>query len=343
MDSGEPPARRARLIDVARAAGVSTATVSRALSGRQGVSRAQAERIQRLAAELGYIVNEHARTLASGASRTVGLIVHEINDPYFSEIAGGVLAEAEEHGLTVHIAHTRRDPEDEVHEARVLIANGVRAIIVAGSGLTGRDHRGELTQVLHRFTQLGGNVSLIGRHEFDGASVEADNYAAGQLIGSHVLDLGHRRIGIIRGDRELTTICDRMTGIFDIFDQRGLAPDRIPVAFGAFHRSGGIEATVGLLDAHPDLTAIIALNDAMAIGALSTLKSRGLRVPQDISVTGFNDIAVARDLSPGLTTVRLPLEEMGRIALRNAVSSTHTRVLIDHRLVVRDSTAPVSG
>lgn len=335
--------RRPRLVDVARTAGVSTATVSRALTGRPGVGPELARRIRQVAEDLGYVVNEQARSLASGRSNTVGLLVHEIGDPYFSEIASGVMDEAARAGVSVHLANTGRDPASEVEQAKLLISGGVRAVVVAGSGLDGQDYHPGLGAALERFQGLGGIVSLIGRHHFPAASVRPDNVAAGRTLGEHLVGLGHSRIGLVRGNRDLTAITDRVAGLGESLGQAGIAIAALPTRCAPFHREGGHEATLALLRDHPEVTAVVALNDAMAVGAIAALRELGLRVPQDVSVVGFNDIAVAQDLSPALTTVRLGLGELGRVALRNALAPVEDpplEVWLGHELMVRASTAP---
>ncbi|MCC2592285.1 substrate-binding domain-containing protein [Tessaracoccus sp. OS52] len=285
-------------------------------------------------------MNQQARSLASGSSNTVGLLVHEIGDPYFSEIASGVMTEAARLGVSVHLAHAGRDPEAEIVQAKLLIASGVSSIIVAGSGLTDPDYLDELGGVLRRFQQRGGTVSLIGRHNFNAASVRPDNVAGGRAVTNHLLDLGHVRLGLIRGNRELTAIVDRLEGIEAALADRSLKLADLPVYRAPFHREGGSDATLALMRDHPEVTAILALNDAMAVGALSALKSLGISIPAEVSVAGFNDISVARDLSPSLTTVRFDLGALGSTALRNALSGEPaSETWLSHELCVRESTA----
>lgn len=330
-----------RLLDVAQRAGVSIATASRALSGSHGVSETVAEHVRGVARELGYVVNVHARTLAGGPSSSIGLIVHEIGDPYFAEIASGVLRVATEQGRTVQICHTGRDPENELAQIRSLIANRVGAIIVAGSGFVDAAVQAGAKEELAAFQASGGRVAVIGRHHLNVDAVLPDNVGGGYSIGEHVLSLGHRRIALAVGSRAMTTIADRLEGIEKAFREQGLSVDDLPTVEAAFTRAGGKVAAERILDEHPDVSAIVALNDDMAIGVLSLLRSRGVLVPDQVSVTGFDDVAVAEDLSPSLTTVRLPMAEMGETALMLALkpqSSRSRRKATKHTLIVRDST-----
>jgi LacI family transcriptional regulator len=332
-----------RLDDVAREAGVSIATASRALSGTNGVSESVAARVREVAQRMGYVVNVHARTLASGASTSIGLMVHEIGDPYFAEIASGVLRVGARQGLTVQICHTGRDPERELAQLRTLIAARVGAIIVAGSGFVDAEQQAAAKRDLHQYAASGGRVAVIGRHHLGVDAVLPENYEGGRSVAEHVLSLGHRRIAVATGSRALTTIADRLAGVSEALGAHGLSLEAVPVVEAAFTREGGKIAVQRILDEHPDVTAVLALNDDMAIGVLSALRSRGIRVPEQMSVSGFDDVAVAEDLAPSLTTVHLPMVEMGEQALTMALkgpSSRPRRSTARHRLVVRDSTAP---
>jgi LacI family transcriptional regulator len=335
-----------RLVDVADGAGVSIATASRALSGRDGVSTELAERVRRVAGELGYAVNPHARTLAGGLTSTLGLIVHEIGDPYFSEIAQGVVSAAGEAGLIVQICHSGRDPERELAQIRTLIAQRVRIIIVAGSGYTDPKLQTESRAALQAFQEAGGRVAVIGRHSLSADAVRPDNETGGRAVAEHVLSLGHRRIAFAAGPRRLTTVVDRLAGAAAALEREGLALAAMPVVETDFTRDGGEAAAEEILRDHPDVTAIVALNDAMAIGALSALRAHRVAVPGAISVAGFDDVSVAADLAPSLTTVRLPMARMGEWALEMALKPRATRARrksTGHELVVRDSTGPARG
>ena len=335
-------ARKApRLIDVAETAGVSIATASRALAGTNGVSEAMAERVRQIAAELGYVANAHARSLAGGASSSVGLIVHEIGDPYFTEIASGVLGLAAERALSVQICHSGRDSRVELAQIRSLIANRTGSIIVAGSGHTDPSVEADARAELARFQTNGGRVAMIGRHNVAADAVLPDNHAGGRAIAEHLLSLGHRKIAIASGAEALTTVADRLGGIREALKEQRVGQPLLVEA--EFTLEGGVACAREILDRAPDTTAILALNDAMAIGVLAVLRERGLACPGDVSVSGFDDVAVAAHLGPSLTTVRLPMAEFGRQALAmtlQPLASRPRKKHTDHELVVRDSTAP---
>lgn len=335
-----------RLADVAERAGVSLATASFAMSGRSGVSEKVAERIRGIAAELGYVPNLQARALASGASSTVGLIVHNIADPYFSEIAAATVRSANRLGLMVQICQSSRDPEHELRQLRVLVASRVRAIVIAGSGQSVRSSQAAFYAELKRFQATGGRVAVIGRHHVGVDAVLPENEAGGRSMGAHFVALGHRKIAIASGPRTLTVMEDRLRGVFDALTAAGITTKDVPVIEAPFDREGGRLAAEQVLAEHPEVTGIIALNDATATGILATLRAHGISVPSDMSVSGFDDVDVAADLGPGLTTIHLPLADMGEAALALALkepAARPRRKVMKHSLVVRGSTAPARG
>lgn len=329
----------AGLAEVAAAAGVSVATASRVLSGSsQKVSAALRQRVLDAAADLHYVPNAHAQALVRATTSTVGLIVHDGSDPYFSEITRGVFQAAQSHGRLVLICNTYRVREAEDDYISVLRAQRVQAILLAGSGFTDErpDSRG--TAELQAFESSGGRVVLVGRHRGPFDSVLPDNAGGARLMIDHLTGLGHTRIGIIAGPANLTTIEDRLTSAREALADRALDAQ---VVHEEFHRDGGYAGALRLLDADAGVTAIFALNDTMAVGALVALRERGLRVPQDVAVAGFDDIPMVRDVTPPVTTIRLPMEDMGRVALELALrdrAKKPRRQPMAAELVVRAST-----
>jgi LacI family transcriptional regulator len=273
----------------------------------------------------------------------VGLIVHQIDAPYFSEIAGGVVQAAGERNLIVQICHSGRNPQNELRQIRHLITQRVGVIIIAGSGYVDPRMEAESKAELTAFQDTGGRLTVIGRHFLGVDAVRPDNKKGAQTVTGHLLSLGHRRIAVAAGDVRLSTVADRLAGVAAALARAGLSTYELPVSHAEFTRDGGRDAAERILRDHPDATAIVALNDAMAIGVLSALRAQDVPVPHRISVAGFDDVSFAADLAPGLTTVRLPLAEMGRQALTLALrppASRPRRKPTGHALVVRDSTGP---
>lgn len=326
-----------RLIDVAEAAGVSLASASRAITGRTGISPEVAEHVRGVAQQLGYEPNMHARSLAGGLAPTIGLVVNEIGDPYFAEIASGVIHSATPEARSVQIAQAERTPSSELAQVRALIRQRIGSIIIAGSGYADADPERPMAQALTDFASAGGRAAVIGRHHLPVDAVLPDNVGAGVSVGRHLADLGHRRIGVVAGPPDLSTVADRLAGLSEGTNGSGA---ELTVVTHEFTREGGIAGAVELLKT--DVTAIVGLNDAMAIGILSELRRQGRHVPEDVSVVGFDDVAVAADVAPALTTARIPMFEMGQHAvsliLRPASDEPRT-ISTTHELIIRQSSA----
>lgn len=328
---------RPTLYDVARHADVSLATASRVVNGSErGVGEALRERVLRSAAALGYVAHGPAQALARAATPTVGVIVHDIADPYFTEIALGAMGVADDGKRLVTVCNTFGDNERERRYVALLNGQRVAAIVLAGSGHDDPKLDAGLGAELASYSAGGGRFAMVGRHAIEGDSVEPDNRAGAARLGRALADLGHRRIGIITGPTGRTTTQDRLQGLAG-----ALGPlDEDFVVPGDFGRDAGARGAGVLLDRHPDLTAIVASSDMAAIGALSVLRGRAIDVPGRVSVFGFDDVPEARDVNPALSTVRLPLRELGATAMRLALDewkgAPRTTVL-PTELVLRDS------
>ncbi|MBB2944150.1 LacI family transcriptional regulator [Actinoplanes lutulentus] len=308
------------LADVARLAGVSPATVSRVINdSAKRVNDDLRERVLAAVAHLHYVPNAHAQNVARPRQSAVGVIVHDVSDPYFAEITRGLQRQAWDHDRLLVICNSYRDPERELAYVALLRAQQVHALILAGSGYHDDDFTDRLNAELSAYQHAGGRVAVIGRHRLVGSAVLPANEAGAHALGLRILGLGHRRVGVIAGPRTLTTTTDRLTGFRRAFTDLGVPLPAHRVVHADFTRDGGMTAATTLLDTDPTLTALITLNDSMAVGALATLRDRGVRVPDDISVTGFDDMPIARDVTPPLTTVRLPLVEMGERAMALAL------------------------
>lgn len=327
---------RTTLSDVARRAGVSKATASRVLGGsRDRVSERLARRVAEAAAELDYIPNPHARALARAESSSVAVIVHDVGDPYFAEIARGALRVAAEHDRLVVICATFRDPEREVAYVREMRMQRIHAILFAGSYNAGVGSR--LAAEVEEYRREGGRVAVMSPGVGVPAAV-ADDRGGGEQAARHLVALGHRRIGVVAGPRHLASVRARLDGFESVLAGAGIAP---VVEYSDFTRAGGAAATCRLLDDASDVTAILALNDLMAVGALSEAASRGRSVPGELSVMGFDDIPLAGDLQPGLTTVRVPMETIGAAAMRLALTASDDATeVFPTKLVVRHTTGP---
>jgi LacI family transcriptional regulator len=333
----------ATMADVARAAGVSPATVSRVVNGTPyTITPALRERVLAAVAELGYVPNAHAQALARSNNATVGVIVHDVSDPYFSEITRGLQRVASEGKRLVIICNSYWDPERELAYVDLLRANRVEALILVGSGFQDEDHTRDLNQRLARFAEDGGRVVTVGRRGMAGDAVMPDNVGGGQAITETLFALGHRNLGVVAGPANLSTVQERLDGVRRAAAEHGLEGLADRVVHCAFSREGAAEATWRLLE-QPNLDAIVALNDVMALGVLAVLRERGVRVPEDVSVTGFDDMPITTDVTPPLTTVRLPMVAMGARAMALAVEPGDHDPRSEHfpaDVIIRSSTRP---
>jgi LacI family transcriptional regulator len=335
----------ARLHDVALRAGVSVATASRVISGRiEGVSPARREAVLRAVAELHYVPNAHAQALARAGTAQIGAILHDVSDPYFSEIVRGVQRAAADADRLVTVCNSYRDPERELVYVGLLRSLHVEALILTGSGLDDRSYSKRLAVQIDAFAATGGRPVFIGRHHVTGDAVLPDNVGGARALARALVELGHRRFAVISGPGLLTTTRDRLDGFSAGLAEHGLTLDPRLIVPGDFSRESGMAAMRELLDegAATAATCIVALNDAMALGALRVLRERGIAVPQALSLVGFDDIPGALDASPTLSTVRIPLVEMGALAVQLALApADELRVRHAHAdVILRESTAP---
>jgi LacI family transcriptional regulator, galactose operon repressor len=338
----EPARARAEhvtLDDVARLAGVSLATASRVLGkSSRAVRPALRDRVLDAAARLAYTPNPHARALARSASDVVGLLVHDIADPYFSSIVAGVTRVAEQQDAMVVLGTTLRDPEREIEYAAMLRAQRARAIVLVGSRTTDEAMTSRLATELAAFRSAGGRVACVGQEGLDVPTVRPDNRAGAERLAHALTGLGHRRFAVLCGPPELVTARERLEGFrAGLAASGGTARD---VVEGAFTRDGGYSSVLALLDRGTEATCVFAVNDVMAVGAMAALRERGVDVPGELSVAGFDDIATLRDTIPALTTVRLPLEEMGERAAALALlpSPPASPVTVSGEVLLREST-----
>lgn len=340
-----PADRRAvTLSDVARHAGVSLATASRALNpGSRTVADELRTRVSASATELRYVSNGPAQALARSSTAIVGMIVHDVRDPYFAAIAAGSMRVAREHGLMVMLASTFRDQALELDYVERLRAQRARGLVLVGSSSTQRSFGERLSALVTAYESEGGRAACVGKENVASAAVLIDNRGGAAEAARLLLALGHRRIGVVTGPKQLVTVRQRLGGAAGALADAGIELPDDAIVEGDFSRDGGEAATARLIEQRPDLTAVFALNDLMARGSLLALSKAGRVVPDDVSVVGFDDLPVASDTAPRLTTIRLPLEEIGERAMRLVLRDADEPRRVDRvagELVVRESTAP---
>lgn len=335
--------RAVTLQDVADRAGVSLATVSRVLgSGERRVGDELMARVTQVAAELGYIANIHARAVATGRSTTVGVVVHDIADPYFSTIAAGLMEVAHANDLAVTLSVTLGDPAREHKYVALMRAQRARAVVLVGTRFADEPITVAVRDELAAFRRAGGRAVCISQNALGIDTVEPENEAGARDLARALVTQGHRTFAVLAGPRELLTVRDRLAGFSAGLSEAGIALRPEHVVHGPFNRDGGYEAMSAVLAARGRRPkCVFAVNDVMAVGALARARVEGLAVPVDIALAGFDDIPTLRDVHPPLTTVRLPLAAMGRTAANLVLDDAPTvRVVpIAGEVVLRESTA----
>jgi LacI family transcriptional regulator len=304
------------LLDVARAAGVSLATASRALNGSTRRVRPDLrERVLEAADTLQYSANAQAQAMARGRTNLVGLVIGDVGDPYFSSIAAGAIRAAEGHRLVVTMACTFGREERELDYVAALRSQRARAVIVVGSRVHDRELTERLGAEVRSFEQSGGRVAFISQRKIAADTVVLENRAGARALAERLCARGYRRFAVLAGRADLLTARDRCAGFREGAARCGVQIGQDAVAHGGFTRDGGYDAMIDVLDRGLDVDCVFAVNDVMALGAMAALRDRGIAVPSAMAVAGFDDIVTLRDATPALTTVRLPLEDLGAWAL----------------------------
>ncbi len=348
--------QRVTLQDVADRAGVSLTTASRVVNARavhdgsRKVGKALEDRVNKAVADLGYTANLQARAVATGQSTMVGVALRDISDPYFSEIAAGLIevADGELIGggrLLLCMTSTAANEDAEREYVALMRAQRARAVVLVGSRSDNTAARSALRAELEAFTRAGGRAACIGQDLLGVDTVLPDNRAGAEALARALAALGHGRFAVLAGPRSLLTVQDRARGFMD-----GLSAWSVPLAatrvvHGELSRDGGYAAMSEILAAGEPLPdCVFAVSDIMAVGALARLRAAGIDVPGDIALAGFDDIPTLRDVYPPLTTVRLPLKRLGEIAARLVLSHdapARPRVVpVPGEVVLRDSTRP---
>jgi LacI family transcriptional regulator, galactose operon repressor len=340
--------KRPTIRDVAARAGVSHQTVSRVINGHDSVTDDTRERVRGAIRELEYVPSPMARGLISNRTHSLGLVTaREISDHFFAEVAAGAEVEARRRGYYLMIASVEEAaPDDEHAYLRLMLERRVEGLIIASpSPALNTD---QLPPALADQVPI---VALASSHDLSGFTVvDVDNEQGGFDAATLLVGSGHRRIATITGPLEWPSARDRLKGYRDGLRQAGIEPDDALVEHcHDWDLATGQEAARRLLDRGTSFTAIFAQSDLMAIGAIQLLRTRGLAVPQDISVVGYDDIPVAAFVDPPLTTINQPMREVGELAagiVLDAIAGDgggwrEPRVrLLPARVVVRGSVGP---
>ncbi len=300
---------RAGVKDVARQAGVSVGTVSNVLNRPDAVAAPTRERVEAAMAELGFVRNASARQLRAGRSQTVGAILMDLSNPFYTELARGIEDRLAQDDQTLMLCSSDEDAEREARYLRLFAEQGVRGVLVTPFSTT-KDR-------LKQLAKLGIPSVLIDARGGRLSSVSVDNVAGAKAAVTHLLEQGHRRIGFVNGPIEIQQCEDRAKGAQAAVQAAGLAPDDVLVTRTADPMSAdeGQRALAGLLDEGTGVTAVFCVNDIVALGVMRELRLRQLAIPDDMAVVGYDDIHFAAELMTPLTSVRQPMHQLGWTAV----------------------------
>ena len=331
--------------DVAERAGVSVGTVSHALNHPERVADSTLERVRAAIAELGFVRSETARRLRHGGSSLVGVLVHDISNPFFTEAARGIEDRLREDNRVPMLGSTDSDPDRERELMSLLAGLDVRGVIVTPS-----------TSTLDNLAVLAGRGIRVVLMDHPPISeelptVSGDDVAGARAAVAHLVELGHRRIGFVNGPLSVRQSIDRRDGVLAALSEAGLDPAEVLREVEAASGGQGYTADAGavgaaeLLRADPPPSALFCANDQLAIGAMREIRRRGLAIPDDVAIVGYDDVDIASELITPLTSVHVPMRDIGRAAadLLLADGSEARHVSFAPELVVRASTAGAPG
>ncbi|MGE8081667.1 LacI family DNA-binding transcriptional regulator [Peribacillus loiseleuriae] len=326
----------ATIREVAAKAGVSTATVSRIINNKGQATPETIARVRAIIKELGYRPNVVARSLTSGKSNTIALLVPTINNPFFPELARGIEDVANSYGMNVFLCNTDDEREKVTNYLVSLQERYVDGVIINSLNLTNEDlvelhSNGIPTVTLDR---------TFSTHEF--SSITVKHRIGSQLATKHLIDIGCKRIGLIRGPEDDFTAVQRMWGYrdyvkeFDWFDQSW-------IALGDFSVKSGYLCMKELFQRHPDIDGVFASNDLMAIGLLKAAHEWGRKVPDELAIIGFDGIDMSQYTTPPISTIKQPIYEMGKMAMEELIrlirepESESSKMELDVDLILRES------
>jgi LacI family transcriptional regulator len=331
------------IIDVANEAGVSVGTASRVINNDVHVAPETRERVSDVMLRLGFVPNRQARSLAGGKTDTIGVLVPDLGTSYIGEIMHGIDAELALNQLDLMLFTTHRTATKEANYVANMVKGMVDGLLVV-LPRNPADYTGSLTRRNFPFVLIDhqGNSDPC-------PAVGATNWQGAYDATEYLIKLGHRRIGFITGSMDLGAATERLAGYNSALRDQHIPQDPALIYEGTFFQPDGYAGTCALLDLENPPTAIFASNDAMAMGAIDAVRGRDLHIPENISIIGFDDVPQSALVRPTLTTVRQPLEEMGRIAtqmllerLKNPEQEIQ-RIELPTQLIIRDSTASPTG
>ena len=327
--------------DVARAAGVSVGTVSNVINRPEMVADVTRDRVQAVIQQLGYVRSESARQLRAGHSRIIALLVLDMANPFFVDVASGAEQAARETGLGVMLCNSAQSSAEEAEYLSLFAEQRVRGVLITPTDTSGAN--------LADFQRHGISTVSVDRMvpSAEGCSVSVDDVAGGSFAGRHLVEQGHRSLVYVSGPMHLNQCRDRRTGVVEALHDAGLREEDClrQVEAERLDVRAGRDAGARLLGMSPRPTAVFCANDLLALGVLQALYGAGVRVPEDMALVGYDDIQFAAAAAVPLTSVRQPAYRMGRAAADLLIEETgedaalheHQRIVLQPELVVRAS------
>ncbi len=334
-----PAMSKITIQDVADAAGVSRQTVSRVINSKPDVAEETRRRIWQIIEELGYQPSALARGLASKRTKTLGLITADFSDYFFTQVIIGAEAEARKHGYFFMLSSTERNPDDEPEYLRLLTEWQVDGVLFARPST--EDDSRHIVSLIRRGVPLVTTAYWLPGEEL--TVVDVDNVDGGRRATQHLIQLGHREIGMITGPADWRSVHDRTAGYKQALEGAKISLGERHIEVGDWSYQGGYGAMIRLLGEAPEITALFAQNDRMAIGAMRALREAGRKIPDDVAIVGYDDIPVAAYSEPPLTTMCQPMQEVGETAVRLLIRSIEEpdterkEVLLRTELVQRET------
>ena len=332
--------RSPTVFDVARDVGCSIATVSRALNRPDRVSETIRLRILDAVGRLGYLPNGSARALRSSRSRMMGAVIPTLSNAIYARLIGSLQERLAAVGVTLLHVEAGYDLKRETRQIRLLLEQGVEGIVVVGT-----HHRPESFKLL-RDRDVPFMATYAVAEDSDIAFAGFDNVKAGRMAAQYLTSLGHRRMAMIAGiTRQNDRAADRVKGFTRAVALLGLGASSVEVIEAPYRMASGEAALRLILDKHPDVTAVFCGSDILAVGAMKECRRRGLALPGDFSVVGFDNLEIAEYLFPSLTTIAIPAEAMGERAADFLLAEPgdrplHARVELETQLIVRETSGP---
>jgi len=332
------------ILDIAREAGVSKSTVSLVLQGSDLIKPDTAAKVRKAIAETGYVYNRGAANLRRAQSNVIGMVIHDLTNPFYAELAVGMERTFQAAGIVPFIANTAESPVRQDEVLKSMLEQGAAGLIVAPA-------RNSRADAFKRIEAAGVPIVFVMRRLADSRIpvIAPDNYRGGAMVAEHLIAKGHRRLAFLGGEADLSVYQERMGGFRDACLAAGILAEDIIVVDGDTNRQGGMTTLETALDRDNRPTAAMCFNDAVAFGAMIGLRRRGIEPGRDFAVVGFDDVVEARHYVPTLTSVSVDTPGLGERAAHAVLKMIQTRATRaeDHigsvSLVVRESCGPNRG